>query len=76
MTRRDLALIADTRAALADGSARARREAARVRLTEFAAALGRSPAALSMWERGLRVPAAADALAYGKLLAALGQKAA
>jgi DNA-binding transcriptional regulator YiaG len=76
VTRRDLALIAETRAALADGSARARREAAHVRLREFAETLGRSHAAVSQWERALREPGAADALAYGRLLASLGQRAA
>ena len=82
MTRRELTLIAETRAALADGSARARREAARISVTEFAAAIGASPAAVSLIERlgpdgiPLRVPGTRLALAYGRALAALGQKAA
>lgn len=76
MTKRDLALIAETRAALADGSARARREAARIRLVEMAAACDVSPAAVSMWERALREPGAEGALAYGRALAAAERKAA
>ena len=76
MTRQELSLIAQTRAALADGSARDRREAARVRLGEFAAALGRAPSTVSQWERRIRTPGAADALAYGRQLAALERKAA
>lgn len=76
MTRRELTLIAETRAALADGSARARREAAMVSLTEFAAALGMSPAMVSLCERNKRTPGTKLALAYGRELAALERRAA
>ena len=71
MTRRDLALIVATRAALADGSARRRRAAAGVRQVEFAALLGVAQATVSQWEGGKRVPDARRALAYGRALAAL-----
>ena len=76
MTRQDLALIVATRAALADGSAKARRIEARVRQVEMARRLGRGQPTVSQWENGLRVPAADDALAYGKALAALAKLAA
>ena len=81
MTRQEAALIAATRAALADlgddqvSAARRRREATGIRLGEFAALLGVSTAAVSQWERGVRVPGAKHALAYGRELAALERKA-
>lgn len=71
MTRRELALIAETRAALASGSARQARLAAGVRVREMAAVLGVTPQAVSQWETGHRVPDAAHALAYGKAAAAV-----
>ena len=70
VTKRDLALIAETRAALADGTARARRVTARIRLSEMAAACEVSPAMVSMIERDLRVPGTQLALGYGRALAA------
>ena len=73
MTRRDLALIAQTRAQLADGSARLRREAAGIRVGEMAAALDVSPQAVSMWESARRVPTAANALAYARAMAAVAR---
>ncbi|MGH8921885.1 MAG: hypothetical protein ACRD0H_26680 [Actinomycetes bacterium] len=82
MNRRDLALIAETRAALADGSARERRVLARISVSEMAAACGASSAAVSMWERRdadgkpLRRPGTAGALAYGRALQAAERKAA
>ena len=83
MTKRDLALIAETRAALADGSARARREVAGITVTEMAGAVGVTRQAVSMWERQdpetgkpVRVPGTARALAYGRVLAALAKRAA
>jgi hypothetical protein len=82
VTRRELALIAETRAALADGSARRRREAAGVRLVEMAAVCGVASSTVSQWERlgrdgkPLRVPDARRALAYGRELAALERQAA
>lgn len=71
MNRRELAIIAETRAALADGTARARREAAGIRQAEFAKVLGVAPSAVSQWESGKRTPGTAHALAYGKALAAV-----
>jgi DNA-binding transcriptional regulator YiaG len=76
VTRRDLALILETRAALADGSARAQRQQARIRQTEMAAVLKVAQSTVSQWEAGKRVPAAGDALAYGKALASLAKRAA
>jgi transcriptional regulator with XRE-family HTH domain len=70
VTRRDLALISQTRAQLADGSARLRRETAGIKVGEMAEALGVSPQAVSMWEHARRVPDSVHALAYAKALAA------
>jgi transcriptional regulator with XRE-family HTH domain len=74
VTRRDLELIAATRAALKDQSARARRVAAGVRQVEMAAVCGVSPSTVSQWESGVRSPAAGHALAYGRALAAAERK--
>lgn len=71
VTRRELALIADTRAALAGGSARQARIAAAVRVGEIAAVLGVTPQAVSQWESGRRTPGALHALAYARALAAV-----
>jgi transcriptional regulator with XRE-family HTH domain len=76
VTRRDLALILETRAALADGSAKRCREEAGIRQVELAAVLGKGQPTVSQWEAGKRVPAADDALAYGRALAALTRRAA
>jgi len=76
VTKRELTLIQETRAALADGSAKRRREEAGIRQVEMAAAIGKGQPTVSQWENGLRVPAADDALAYGKALAALERRAA
>jgi len=62
-------LIAVTRAALEDGSARERRVAARIRLGEMAAACEVSASMVSMIERGQRSPGTVLALAYGRALA-------
>jgi transcriptional regulator with XRE-family HTH domain len=70
VNRRDLELIVQTRAALADQSARGRRAAAGVRQVEMAAVCGVSPSTVSQWESGLRSPGADHALAYGRALAA------
>lgn len=78
-----VALIAEIRAALADGSARERRLAARIKVVEMAAASGATPAAISQWERQdpetgrpLRVPGAEHALAYWRALTAAERAAA
>ncbi len=76
MTRRELALIAQTRAALADGSARRSRAAAAIRVAEIAAAIDVTPQAVSQWESGRRTPDAAHALAYARALAAVIRPAA
>jgi DNA-binding transcriptional regulator YiaG len=71
MTRRDLVLIAEIRAHLADGSARGQREASGIRVGEMAAVLGVTSQAVSMWESGRRVPDSVHALAYARALAAV-----
>jgi transcriptional regulator with XRE-family HTH domain len=82
VTRADLALISATRKALRTGQARRIREAAGVTAKEMAAACGTAPSYISMIERigpggaPLRVPGTKLALAYGRALAALGQRAA
>jgi DNA-binding transcriptional regulator YiaG len=72
----DLAQVAQIRADLSSGRAKAARDAANVSLAEFAAALRVSHQAVSMWEAGTRRPSATHALAYGRLLASLTQAAA
>ncbi len=76
MNHQDLTLITETRRALADGSAKARRIASGVRQVEMAAVLGVSPSTVSQYESGRRVPDAARALAYDKALAAAERRAA
>ena len=76
MNKRDLALIADIRAELADGRARTARLAANVRLGEMASALGVTSAAVSQWESGTRSPSGVHALEYGRLLRQLAKRAA
>jgi transcriptional regulator with XRE-family HTH domain len=72
----DLAFAYDVRAQLADGSARQGRLAAGISLADVARSLGVSHQRVSGWERGKAVPSAEHALAYGRLLARLGKKAA
>jgi DNA-binding transcriptional regulator YiaG len=73
---RDLALIAETRRALADGSAKRRRIASGIRQVEMAVVLHVVQSTVSQWETGRRVPDATCALAYGKALAAAERRAA
>ena len=72
----DLALAARTRADLAAGRARIAREAAGVTAAEVASSLGVTRSAVWMWETGTRRPSAANALAYGRLIASLARAAA
>lgn len=72
----ELQLIARTRADLASGKAAGDRDAAGVSRAEIAAAVGVTPQAVGYWERGQIAPNAGHALAYGRLLARLSQKAA
>lgn len=76
MRKADLALIAEIRRQLADGSAKRARIAAKIRQCEIAKAIGVSASTVSQWEAGLRVPSAEHALEYGRLLKQLGKKAA
>lgn len=72
----DLAVIARTRAALADGSARRKREALGVTGPEIAGVAGVSRQSLSAWESGRAVPSARHALAYARALGAVTARAA
>jgi DNA-binding transcriptional regulator YiaG len=72
----ELAIVAATRADLASGTAREAREAAGLSRAEFAEALGVSRQTVGNWETGRVKPTAEHALAYGRLLARLGKKAA
>lgn len=76
LTSAQLATVTRTRVELASGLARKRREAAGVGLGELADAIEVSHQAVSAWERGLRRPGAASALAYGLTLAKLTRAAA
>jgi DNA-binding XRE family transcriptional regulator len=76
MRSTDLALIAATRADLASGRARHARVSAKLSQHEVASVLGVTRAAVGHWEAGRHAPCARLALAYGKLLRTLAQKAA
>lgn len=69
----DVELIAWSRAAFANGAAKALRVAARLSLREVAAAAGVSAPALSRYERGLRRPRAAEAERLGRILRELAR---
>jgi transcriptional regulator with XRE-family HTH domain len=51
-----------------NGGARAIREAAGVTASELARSIDASPGAVSLWERGLRLPREAAALRYATVL--------
>jgi DNA-binding XRE family transcriptional regulator len=70
----DLAVIAQTRADLASGSARAARVALKIGQGEIAEAMGVHRSAVGHWEAGRCIPSAAHALAYAKLLRQLARK--
>jgi DNA-binding transcriptional regulator YiaG len=72
----DLAAAVQARAVLRSGEAARQREAADITAADFARALGVTRQAVRAWETNAAVPTAEHALAYGKLLAALEQKAA
>lgn len=69
-------MIARIRADFRSGTARQHREAVRITQREAAEALGVTQGAVSHWEAGRCKPSGAHALAYGRLLARLGKKAA
>jgi DNA-binding transcriptional regulator YiaG len=70
LSRRDLTVIMEARASLADGTARLARLAAGVKVTEIASVLDVTSQAVSNWESGRRVPDASHALAYVRAMAA------
>lgn len=72
----DLASVSRVRADLVSGAARSTRVSSGTSAAEVASALGVSRQSVSAWERGLSVPSAAHALAYGRLLASLARPAA
>ena len=70
----ELEQVARTRAGLTSGDARRAREAAGVSAAEVGRVVGVSRMAVSHWERGAKRPTDRHALAYGRLLAALGNR--
>lgn len=72
----DVAIVNRTREALASGAARAARVASGARQSDVAGEVGVSRSAIGHWETGTAVPSAEHALAYGRLLARLGKRAA
>jgi DNA-binding transcriptional regulator YiaG len=72
----ELALVAQIRAELRDGSATAARGAAGLKQAEVARSLKVSRQSVSQWESGDAVPTDEHALAYGRLLRQLGKAAA
>lgn len=76
MRQSDLTAAAVIRAALQSGECRRDRKAARVSAAEIAQALGVSRTTVGDWEAGRKMPTAAHALAYGRLLRDLARRAA
>jgi len=72
----DLTAANRTRAHLKSGGARTQRQAAGVSMRDVARVLGVSAQAVHYWETGQNIPKAENAIAYGRLLAALGKRAA
>ena len=73
LTTKQAINLVELRRMLSSGEARARRERFGLSLSEVAAVVGVSPAAVSRWETGLRRPTRhAGALAYHDLLQQLG----
>jgi DNA-binding XRE family transcriptional regulator len=72
----DVATVSRTREALASGAARAERIASGARQSDVAGELGVTRSAVGHWETGKAEPTAEHALAYGRLMARLGKKAA
>ena len=72
----DLLLIAEARAAAANGTARRAREDARLTQREIGDACGVSATTVAMWETGQRNPFGTPALEYGRLLRQLAKRAA
>lgn len=72
----ELEQVTRTRAALASGDAKAARMKADVSIAEAARVVGISRQALWAWEEQISAPTDKHALAYGRLLAALGNKGA
>jgi DNA-binding transcriptional regulator YiaG len=75
-SERQLVEIARIRDDLASGRAREQRRAAGVSLAEVARVLKVSRQAVGYWETGHARPGGENALAYGRLLARLTEKAA
>ena len=76
MKAAEVSALAWVRGACESGEARAIRTAAKFTLAEIAEHCGVTHPAVSLWERGLRVPGGPPALAYAKLLRSLQKKAA
>ena len=76
MRQSDLTTIARTRAELLSGDARRARKAAGVSAAEVARIIRVSRATVSDWEWGRKTPTGEHALAYGKLLRQLAERAA
>ena len=76
MRQSELVAAAAIRAELLSGDARRARVAAGVSAAEVARIVRVSRATVSDWESGRKSPTGEHALAYGRLLAALAQRAA
>jgi DNA-binding XRE family transcriptional regulator len=72
----DLLILAEARAAAADGTARKARIDARLTQLEVGEACGVSAKTVAAWETGQRTPTGRAALEYGKLLRQLARRAA
>lgn len=76
MRRSDITAAARIRQELRSGDARQARQAAGVSGAELAAVVGVTRQAVSSWETGASAPSVPHALAYGRVLAALAERAA
>jgi transcriptional regulator with XRE-family HTH domain len=72
-TQEDLLLLIEAREAARSGRARRVRELAGVTQEALASVVGVDDSAVSRWERGLRAPRGAAAVAYAKTLRALSK---
>ena len=74
MRAKDVLLLSWLRCALADGTAREIRDAARITQAEIAMECGVTDQAVALWEAGKRTPRGEPALRYARLLDQLRQR--
>jgi DNA-binding transcriptional regulator YiaG len=68
-----LSSLAEARRAASNGRAKATRQAARISQAEIARAVGVSPACISRWESGTRLPKGEAAQRYAEIIRQLAR---